>query len=138
MRAVERVLRLPSESTKRFVEEPDGAGSGEKEAAELLREDLFGRMERPWTDVVREGCLAAFEGVRFPEIVLEEREGRVAVKDIASRNPELLERWQYDESGKLVGYMALDVSCGDCGRRKMPRSRCPTGGAWSGSRAGAT
>src|SRR4051812_28602700 len=40
VRAVERVFRLPIESTKWFVDEPKGAGTAEKEAAELLRGDL--------------------------------------------------------------------------------------------------
>lgn len=58
-----------------------------------------------WSDVLREGCLAIHFGFRVPEIVWEERPGLVAVADLASRNPELLERWQYDERGRLVGYV---------------------------------
>lgn len=105
VRAVEMVVRLPIESANWFIEEPKGGGSGEKEAAEYLRQDLFSNLDRSWSDVIREGCLGVHSGTRIPEIVWEEREGRLAVKDLASRNPELLERWQYDADGKLVGYI---------------------------------
>lgn len=104
VRALESVIRLPIQSTKWFIEEPRNGGSAEREATELLRENLFGGMERSWNEVLREACLAIHFGFRVPEIVWEERKGLVRVRDLASRNPELVERWQYDEHGRLVGY----------------------------------
>ncbi len=58
IRALEQVIRLPIESTQWIVEEPRQAGSAEREAAELLRENLFDGMECPFSDVIREACLA--------------------------------------------------------------------------------
>jgi phage gp29-like protein len=87
------------------VEEPPGAGAAEREAAALLRENLFGGMETSWDDLLREACLAIYYGFRTPEIVWEERRGLIAVRTIASRNPELVERWLYDAEGRLVGFL---------------------------------
>lgn len=105
VRCTERVIGLPIRSTVWLVEEPDQASAAEKEAAELLRENLFGGMETSWDAVLREACLAVYFGFRVPEIVWEEREGALAVQKLASRNPELVDQWLYDEQGKLVGYL---------------------------------
>lgn len=105
VRAVEKVISLPIRSTHWFIEEPDGAGSAEKEACELLRANLFGGMVQSFDSVISEACLAIYYGFRVPEIVWEERDGQVAIRKIASRNPELLERWLYDLDGEIVGYV---------------------------------
>lgn len=105
VRATTQIISLPIRSTTWFLEEPDGAGAAEKEAAELLRANLWGGMEHSFDDMLREACLAIYFGFRVPEIVWEEREGRLDIGKLASRNPELLERWEYDEDGKLVGYL---------------------------------
>ena len=70
VRALEQVIRLPIQSTQWFIEEPRGAGSAEREAAELLRENLFAGMERPWSDVVREACLAGESRLPAPNLAL--------------------------------------------------------------------
>jgi len=105
VRAVEKVISLPLRSTVWLVEEPDKAGSAEKEATELLRANLMGGMETSWDDLLREATLAIYYGFRVPEIVWEEREGRIDVARIAPRNPELLERWLYTPEGRLAGYL---------------------------------
>lgn len=96
---------LPIRSTVWLVQEPHGAGSAEKEAAALLRENLFGGMKTSSDDLLREACLAIYYGFRVPEIPWEERQGQIRVRKVAGRNLELLERWLYDEAGELVGYL---------------------------------
>ncbi|HEU4752115.1 MAG TPA: DUF935 family protein, partial [Armatimonadota bacterium] len=105
IRAVEKVITLPISGTKWFIEEPEKAGSAEKEAAELLRENLFGGMEQSWDQLIREACLAIYFGFRVPEIVWEEREGLLAIRKVAGRNPRLIERWLYHPNGDLAGYL---------------------------------
>ncbi len=135
VRALEQVIRLPIESTQWIVEEPRQAGSAEREAAELLRENLFGGMEQPFSAVVREACLAIHFGFRVPEIVWEERAGLVAVADVASRNPELVERWVYDERGRLAGYVYAGHR--PVGAVPSPKSQVQEGrGASAGGSAG--
>lgn len=105
VRCVERVIGLPIRSTAWMVEEPAGAGAAEREAAALLRENLFGGMETPWDEVLREGCLAIYYGFRVPELVWEERAGLVMLRRVAGRNPELVERWLHDDRGYPAGFV---------------------------------
>ncbi|MFN3652214.1 MAG: DUF935 family protein [Armatimonadota bacterium] len=105
VRAVEKVISLPIRSTIWLLEEPDQAGSAEKEATELLRENLFGGMEHSWDDLIREGCLAIYYGWRVPEIVWEERDSLFRIRKVASRNPELVEQWLFDAQSNLTGYL---------------------------------
>lgn len=105
VRAVEKVISLPIRSTEWFVEEPRDASAAEKEAANLLRENLFGGMKHSFDDLLRECCLAIHYGWRVPEIVWEERNGLVAIRKVASRNLERVERWLYSENGELAGYL---------------------------------
>lgn len=104
VRAVLRVISLPIRSTSWFIEEPDGAGKAEKEAAGLLRENLFGGMAQSWDEVMRECCLAIYYGWRVPEIVWDEQDGRIIVKRLAPRSLQLVDRWIYDQAGELRGY----------------------------------
>jgi phage gp29-like protein len=87
------------------VQAPDKPSSVEKEAAELLSENLFGGMDGSWDDLLREATLGIYYGFRTPEICWEEREGLVAIRKLGSRNPELIESWLYDEGGQLAGYL---------------------------------
>jgi phage gp29-like protein len=105
VRAVEQAISLPIRATTWYVEPPAGARSAEREAADLLGRNLFGGMEESWDDLLREACLAIYYGFRIPEIVWEDREGAVWVRCVASRNPELVERWLYDEAGALAGFL---------------------------------
>lgn len=105
VRAIEKVISLPIRSTVWMLEEPDGAGSAETEATELLRANLFGGMAQSFDSVISEACLAIYYGFRIPEIVWEERDGQIAIAKIASRNPELVERWLYEADGTLAGYV---------------------------------
>lgn len=105
VRAVEQAVSLPIRATAWRVQEPEGAGAAEREAAALLRENLFGGMEESWDDLLREACLAIYFGFRVPELVWEERGGLLWLARVASRSSELLERWLYDDEGRLVGYL---------------------------------
>ncbi len=105
VRAIYRVVQLPIRSTIWLVEEPDTPSAAEKEAAELLRQNLFGGMEHSFDDLLAECTQAIYYGWRVPEIVWEERAGLLAIKKVAPRNPELVERWLYDPQGRLVGYL---------------------------------
>jgi hypothetical protein len=105
VRSIEKVISLPIRGTTWLVEEPDKPSAAEKEAAELLRSNLFGGMRGSFDDLLREACLAVYYGFRIPEILWEEREGALAIEHIASRNPKLVERWLYDERGRLVGFV---------------------------------
>lgn len=105
-RAVTKAVTLPITSTPWYLEEPKDASASEKEATELLRQNLFGGMVgQSFDGVVREACSATYFGFRVPEIVWEERAGVVAIRKIASRNPELVERWIYHPNGDLAGYL---------------------------------
>lgn len=106
IRAVTKAITLPITSTHWYLEEPKNASAAEKEATELLRENLFGGMVgQSWDALLREGCLGIYGGFRVPEIVWEERAGLIAVRKIASRNPEMVERWIYHPNGELAGYL---------------------------------
>lgn len=105
VRSVEKVISLPIRSTVWLIQPPDKASAEEKSAAEALEQNLFGGMETSWDDLLREACLAIYYGFRIPEIIWEERAGMVCVQRIASRNPELVERWLYDEEGQLLGFL---------------------------------
>lgn len=105
VRATEKIVSLPIRATSWMIEAPDQAGSAEKEAAELLTQNLFGGMEGSFDDLLREGTLAIYYGCRAPEIVWEERAGVVAIAKVASRNPELMEAWLHDDAGRLAGYL---------------------------------
>lgn len=105
VRATVQAIGLPVRSTVWTVEPAKNAGSAEKEAAEILQANLMGGMETSWDDLLREATLAVYYGYRVPEIVWEERAGLLAVRKIASRNPEMLERWLTDDAGRLVGYV---------------------------------
>ncbi|MCC2671919.1 MAG: hypothetical protein K0Q72_4390, partial [Armatimonadetes bacterium] len=105
VRAVTKAITLPITSTPWYLEAPHGAGSAEREATELLRENLFGGMSHSWDALIREACQAIYFGFRAPEIVWEERAGLIAIRKVASRNPELIERWIYHPNGELAGYL---------------------------------
>jgi phage gp29-like protein len=105
VRATMQAVGLPLRSTAWSVEPPKDPGAAEREAAELLQANLFGGMETSWDDLLREACLAIYYGFRAPELVWEERAGLLALRKVASRSAELVERWLYDERGRLVGYL---------------------------------
>lgn len=106
VRCTERVVGLPIRSAVWLIEEPKDASAAEKEAAELLRENLLGGgMQTAWDAVLREATLAVYYGFRVPEIVWVEERGVLKVRKIASRNPELVEQWLYNPDGSLAGFL---------------------------------
>ena len=98
------IVTLPIRATEWSVE-PGAKGSAEQEAAELLQRNLFGGMEHSFDDFLREGLLAVYYGFRVPEIVWDEEAGLITIRKVAGRNLERIERWLYDEAGRLVGYL---------------------------------
>lgn len=105
VRAVVSVIELPIRSTPWMLEEPSAPSAAEREAADLLRDNLFGGMEESWDDLLRQAGLAIYYGCAVPEIVWEERAGLLMIRRIAPRSLALVERWLYDEAGKPAGYL---------------------------------
>jgi phage gp29-like protein len=105
VRAIQSVIGLPIRASHWYVEPPKGASPAEHEAAQLLDDELMGGMLSSFDDVLREILRAVYLGVAVPEIEWEEREGRIAVRNIWPRNPELIESWLYDGRGTVVGYL---------------------------------
>lgn len=105
VRSVKQVISLPIRSTAWTLEEPEDATPAEKEATELLRGNLFGGMEESWDDLLQQATAAVYFGTAIPEIVWEEREGRIAIRKIAARQVSLVEQWLYDPDGRLAGYI---------------------------------
>lgn len=105
VRALTKVITLPITSTPWYLEAHKDADAEEKKAVDLLQANLFGGMEQSWDALIREACLSIYFGFRAPEIVWEERDGLIGIRKIASRNPELIERWCYHPNGDLAGYI---------------------------------
>lgn len=105
VRSVKQVISLPIRATAWTLEEPEDASPAEIEATELLRANLFGGMEESWDDLLMQATSAVYYGTAIPEIVWEEREGRIAIRKIAARQVSLVEQWLYDADGRLAGYL---------------------------------
>jgi len=108
VQAVEMVITLPIRATP-FTIEPFDDSPSAQEAAELVRENLFGGMTITFDDFLRDALLALFYGYVPFEKVFEERDGRVVWRKFASRHPRTVERWHLDDQGGLAGIQQAGV-----------------------------
>lgn len=105
IQAVLTAAWMPLRSTAWTIEPPDEPSAAEVEAADLLRENLFETLAQSWDDVLQDACDAIYYGWGVPEIIWREEAGRIEIHQVATRHPELVESWQYDQRGELVGYV---------------------------------
>jgi len=102
IQTLELATTLPIQATDWRVE-PASDSPAAQEAADLVENNLFGGMTITFVDFLREALLALFYGFTVFEKVFEEREGYIVWRKFASRHPQTVERFLFDETGGLAG-----------------------------------
>lgn len=102
VQTIELAITLPIRATNWRVE-PSSDSPAAQEAADLIENNLFGGMTITFDDFLREALLALFYGFTVFEKVFEEREGYIVWRKFASRHPQTVERFLFDETGGLAG-----------------------------------
>lgn len=102
VQALEHAITLPIKATDWRVD-PASDSKAAQEAADLISSNLFGGMTITFDDFLREALLALFYGFVVFEKVFEERNGYIVWRKFASRHPQTIDRFLFDETGGLAG-----------------------------------
>jgi len=95
------------------------------EAVEIAKkiEDILYDMDTPWIRVVRRAAMYRFYGFSIQEWTAKLRDdGVLALKDIEPRPQPTIERWDTDETGKVIGVVQRSVQSQK--EIYIPRSKC--------------
>ena len=93
-------------------EAAQGEGINEAEAQRLadLANEIKDDMETPWVRVVKRAAMFHFYGYSLQEWTAKRREdGVLGFLDVAPRPQVTIERWDVDETGKVLGVVQRDV-----------------------------
>ena len=102
IQALEHAITLPIRATDWRIE-PASDSPTAQEAADLISNNLFGGMTITFDDFLREALLALFYGFVVFEKVFEERDNYIVWRKFASRHPQTVDRFLFDETGGLAG-----------------------------------
>jgi hypothetical protein len=84
---------------------PEGSGAKGEELAEKVQDILEG-METPWYRIVRKAAMFPFYGFAVMEWVAKrDEDGTIVFADVENRPQNTIERWDTDESGKVLAVL---------------------------------
>lgn len=96
VRAAMLAVTLPILSANWFIE-PASDDPKDKEIADKVKENLFGGMDRPWQEMMREILLfLAYGCYPFEEVWGRDASGFIKLEKLAPRHPNTVIRWEMD------------------------------------------
>lgn len=85
------------------IEPSDPNSAAAKEMADWLW-DTINDMDTPWSRVVRRAGMFTFHGFQVQEWTSKRRDdGSIGLLDIEARPQVTIERWEFDEAGRVIG-----------------------------------
>ncbi|MCS7187447.1 MAG: DUF935 family protein [Armatimonadota bacterium] len=106
VQTLELAITLPIRATDWRID-PASDSPSAREAADLIESNLFGGMTITFDDFLREALLALFYGFVVFEKVFEERDGYIVWRKFASRHPQTIDKFLFDETGGLAGIVQI-------------------------------
>lgn len=101
-------IKLPLLAAE-FTVSPGSEEAADLELKEFIEANLFSMVRQTWRNHVLEMLYALEYGFSLAEIVLEKRsDGLLYIKNLEPRGQETLERWEFDNEGKLEGFVQRD------------------------------
>ena len=113
VQAIETVCSLPVRTVRYYVT-PGGAGKADKDAADLVEENLINGvgLSHSFDDLVREALTALMMGYQIFEQCFVEVAGQIRWAKFASRHPRSLKNWVFGPSGAVEGFVQWGVDPG--------------------------
>lgn len=113
--AVLAAVSLPVVSTEYHVDAKEGAMDSKpdatvQEAADFISQQLFDNDHFSWQQWLRESLLYLAYGHYVFEKVYDVKDGMIGWERFAPRHPSTIERWFYNERGRLTGIEQLITS----------------------------